>query len=689
MNKQEAKKRIEKLKQEIDHHRYLYHVLDRQEISDAALDSLKNELFNLEQQYPDLITPDSPTQRVGGEPVQGFTKVAHKFPMLSFNDAFSQDDMQAWVERMRRYLQSNINFDYYCEPKIDGLAISLIYQNGVFVRGATRGDGKVGEDVTQNLKTINSIPLKIEIKSYKSNKKLSQREKDNEIDTDKLLKQANLNSRIEIRGEIYLDIQEFEKINRARKKSGEDLYANPRNVAAGSIRQLDPKITASRNLKFFAYSLPTDLGQKTHEQEHLLLKKLGFRTNPFTQYVENLSGVFAYHKMIGNKRSRIPYEIDGIVAIVNDNGLYRRLGVVGKAPRGTIAYKFPGFEATTIVKNIKVQVGRTGALTPVAILKPVNVGGVTVSHASLHNLDEIRRLGLKIGDTVVIQRAGDVIPDIIKVLPKLRSGQEKRFVMPVECPTCGAKIIKPENEVNHYCSNPDCFAKFKRGVNHFISKKAFDIDGLGPKIIEQLIENELIQDPGDIFSLKEGDLVPLERFAEKSAENIIAAIEASKEIELGRFLYSLGIRQVGEETAYDLAQYFGSLDKIMQANKEELESLHDIGGIVAQSIYDYFQDKKNIRLINKLIKNGVKIINPEKTKNALAGKTFVLTGKLKNISREEAKKEIRNNGGNVASSISSKTDYLIRGENPGSKLKKALDLKVKVISESEFRKLLK
>ena len=700
MTKSETKKRITKLRTEINHHRYLYHVRDTQEISDAALDSLKKELFDLEQQFPDLITPDSPTQRVSGQPLEEFKKVEHKMPMLSFNDAFSKQDMQDWVERLQRHLGREEQFDFYCEPKIDGLAISLIYENGILIEGSTRGSGKVGEDITHNLKTIESIPLKLDpepvegsartrklIPSMNSGNKFS-RSSSIKIVAQLLKKFNPAKSRLEVRGEVYIDKKDFDQLNKEQIKKDLPVYANPRNVAAGTIRQLDPKIAAARNLKCFLYSVVTDLGQTTHEQEHIILDRLGFRTNPHTAYTKNLAEVFAYHQKIGKIRDKLGYEIDGVVAIVNNDKLFDNLGIVGKAPRGSMAYKFPGIEATTTVEDIKIQVGRTGALTPVAVLKPVSVGGVTVTHATLHNQDEIKRLDIKIGDTVIIQRAGDVIPDVIKTLPKLRTGQEKKFRMPKKCPVCNSPVKKSAGEVNHYCTNPDCYARFRRNLIHFISKKGFDIEGLGPKIIDQLIETDLIQDAADIFILTEGDLTPLERFADKSAENIVKAINDRKKIELGRFLYALGIRHVGEETAYDLAEYYGSLEKLRQAPPEELAAIHDVGEVMAESIIKYFQDKKNTALLDKLLKAGV-VIKATKTKQKkLVGKTFVLTGSLDSMTRDQAKEKIRMQGGDISSSVSKKTDYLIAGTNPGSKLDKAQKLEVQILDEAKFLKII-
>ncbi|HHE76539.1 MAG TPA: NAD-dependent DNA ligase LigA, partial [Candidatus Parcubacteria bacterium] len=467
-------------------------------------------------------------------------------------------------------------------------------------------------------------------------------------------------------------------------------YANPRNVAAGSVRQLDPRITASRRLDSFAYDLVTSLGQKTHEEKHNILKSFGFKVNSYSRRCRTLEEVFDFHKYCQKIRQELPYEIDGVVVIVNPIDIFEKLGVVGKAPRGAIAYKFPLKQAETVVEDIKVQVGRTGALTPVAYLRPVRIGGVVVSRATLHNEDEIKRLGLKIGDTVIVGRAGDVIPDIVKVLPELRTGREKKFKMPKRCPVCGAEIKKDPDGAIYSCPNPDCPARKHRYLYHFISKGAFDIEGLGPKIVDQLVENGLVADPADFFSLKEGDLAGLERFAEKSANNLIKAIQSRKEISLDRLIYALGIDNVGEETARELAKRFGSLENLAGASSSALEKIEDIGPVVAKSIYNWFREKRNIDFLDKLKRAGVKIKNPKKpSSQKLSGRVFVLTGKMKNITREKAKEEIRKLGGKVSESVSNKTDFLVVGENPGSKHEKAKKLKVKTISEEEFLKIIK
>jgi len=688
MTKKEAKERIEKLKKLINYHRYLYHVLDRQEISESALDSLKKELFDLEQKYPEFVTPDSPTQRVGGKPLEKFEKVRHGTPMLSFNDAFSEKDMEDWEERIKKLLskEETEKLEYFCELKFDGLAIELIYEEGLLKTGATRGDGIIGEDVTQNLKTIEAIPLKLR----EQKEVIKDLEKEGLKEIAQFIKKKGMKS-VVVRGEALISKKEFARINKIQEKKGLPKYANPRNIAAGSVRQLDPKVTASRHLDAYVYDLISDLGQKTHQQEHRILKILGFKTHKDSKLCKNLKEVFQYHKFWQKKRDTLPFEIDGLVVQVNDNEIFEKLGVVGKAPRGAIAYKFPLKQAETIVEDIKVQVGRTGAVTPVAHLKPVEVGGVTITRATLHNEDEIKRLGVKIGDTVIVGRAGDVIPEVVKVLKELRTGKEKEFKMPKVCPVCGERLVRPKGEAIWRCPNPNCQARQRRYLYHFVSKGAFDIEGLGRKIIDQLLDEGLISDPCDIFELKEGDLVPLERFAEKSAKNLIQAIQSRKEISLARFIYALGIPQVGEETAQDLAEYFGSLDKLKKATLEELLAIKDIGPETANSIYSFFREKRNLLLLKRLLKAGVKIISPPKTKisKTLEGKTFVFTGGLKRFTREEAKEKVRQLGGEVSESVSKKTDFVVVGENPGSKLQKAKKLGVKTISEEEFLELLK
>ncbi|KPJ56509.1 hypothetical protein AMJ49_04670 [Parcubacteria bacterium DG_74_2] len=666
MTKRQAQQRIKKLKKLIDYHRYLYHILDRQEISDAALDSLKKELFDLEQKYPEFITPDSPTQRIGGKPLKEFKKAKHPQPMLSFQDAFSQQDIKDWLERISKLLtpEEIKKIDFYCELKLDGLAVELVYKDSILKVGSTRGDGKIGEDVTQNLKTIDAIPLSLRVKELSS---------------------------LVARGEVFISKKEFERLNKEQKAAELPQYANPRNIAAGSIRQLDPKATCSRRLDFYAYDLITELGQKTHEQEHKILKILGFKTNSHNKYCKDINKVFEFYNFWQKQRQNLAYEIDGIVVQVNNNRIFEKLGVVGKAPRGAIAYKFPLKQATTIIEDIKIQIGRTGAVTPIAYLKPVKISGVTISRATLHNEDEIKRLGVKIGDTVIVGRAGDVIPDIIKSITELRTGKEKEFKMPKNCVFCGSKLVKPKQEVVWRCSNPDCFARKKRELYHFVSKSAFDIEGLGPKIIDQLLDKGLISDPADLFELKMGDLIPLERFAEKSAENLIKSIQGRREIGLARFIYALGIRQVGEETAQDLANYFYSLEKIKNASLEGLERITDIGPISAQSIYNWFHKKTNLEFLEKLKKSGVVVKSPplsrgrQKFKNLI----FVLTGSLETMTRDEAKEKIRILGGDVSESVSKETNYVVAGKEPGSKYEKAKNLGIKIINEREFLKMLK
>lgn len=690
MDRNQAKERIKKLQEEINYHRYLYHVLDRQEISDAALDSLKNELKRLEDLFPEFVTLDSPTQRVGGAVLKQFKKVSHAVRMLSLNDAFTKEDLYDWGKRIKKLLPDTLKLDYFAEAKGDGFAVSLIYENGIFKTGSTRGDGSVGEDVTKNLKTIDAIPLKIGASLGHIAKKHKEIEKI--INESQKIKKAFsvFPKIIEARGEVYMTKRAFEEVNKEQKRKNLPLFANPRNIAAGSVRQLDSKITASRNLSFFAWDLITDLGQETHEEEHLIMKILGFPTVPLAKYCRNLEDIISFREEVGEKRANLPFLIDGIVVQVNNGKIFERLGIVGKAPRGAIAFKFPAEAATSVIESISVQVGRTGVLTPVATLRPVPIGGVTVTHATLHNIDEIKRLGVMIGDTVIVERAGDVIPAITGVLKRLRPKNAREFHMPRFCPICGSPVARKKGEVAYYCSNRNCSAIQREKLYHFVSKKAFDIDGLGPKIMDALINNGLVKDAADIFSLKKEDVEPLERFAEKSASNLIEAVNQKKKIELNRFIFALGIHHVGEETAIDLAKQFGSIEKLSRAPLENLRKIRDIGGVVSESVYNWFHDKKNQELLKKFEKAGLKIIGqkPKAKSQKLNGKTFVLTGILESMTRDEAKEKIREQGGDISESVSPKTSYVIVGKDPGSKLKKAQELGVKIITEKEFKKLI-
>lgn len=681
MTRQEAKQRIEKLKKTINYHRHLYHVLDKQEISDAGLDSLKHELKKLEEEYPEFITFDSPTQRVAGEPLKNFKKITHAKPMLSLEDAFNAQEFEEWTLRIKKLLpDSEKEPEFFAEAKFDGLAISLIYENGILKQAATRGDGKIGEDVTQNIRTIESIPLKFDLSEIQD-------------------------SIIEVRGEVVISHQTFQKINEERKKTGEKFFANPRNLAAGSIRQLDPKITASRHLNFYAYDIASDVGQKFHSEEHKILKTLGFKTDFHAKLCAGVKEVEELrNRFIKNIRSKINYDIDGIVVSVNNNALFERLGVAGKAPRGAIAFKFAPKEAVTVVENIKVQIGRTGVLTPVAILRPIKVGGVIISRATLHNEDEIRRLGLKIGDSVIVGRAGDVIPDIRKVLKDLRTGKEKNFHMPKKCPYCDKKLILETSGKILKCVDSKCPARKRESLYHFVSKKGFDIAGLGPKIINALLDSGLIQDAADIFDLKEGDLLPIERFAEKSARNLTEAIQKSRKISLPKFIAALGILHVGEETAQLLVrQAIANLKSqilnlkinefiniFKKFSLEELQRIQDIGPVVAKSVYGWFHNERGIKFLERLEKAGVEIEIPkfQVSNFKFKDKTFVLTGELDSMTREEAKNKIRFFGGDISKNVSKKTDYVVVGKEPGSKYEKAEKLAVNIINEKEFLKML-
>jgi DNA ligase (NAD+) len=654
----EAKKRAEKLRKLIDEYRYQYHVLDEPTISDEIYDSLTVELREIENDYPELIMPDSPTQRVGGQPLEKFEKVQHISQMLSLNDVFSQEEILDWEHRTKKLAGKSL--DYFCELKIDGLSIMLTYENGLFVRGATRGNGLIGEDVTQNLRTIPSIPLKLR-KPQKG--------------------------RLDVRGEVYMSKETFEKVNREQAKKGLTTYANPRNLAAGSVRQLDPKITVSRKLDSYIYDIYTDLGLKTHKEKHKILASLGFKTSKYVKYCRNIEEVIDYCKHWDDKRNSLDFQVDGVVILANSNELYQFLGSVGKAPRGAIAYKFPAEQVTTTIEDIRVNIGRTGAVTPFAVMKPVKIAGSTVSRATLHNEDEIKKKDIRIGDTIVVQKAGDIIPEVIKPLVELRAGREKSFKMPKKCPICGSLIIRPTGKAVARCSNKNCYAIEKEQLIHFASKDAFDIDGLGEKIIDQLLNEGVISDAGDFFALTEGDLLPLERFADKSAENLVKAIQDRKKVSFSRFLYGLGIRHVGAVIASLLATRFRTLEVLQSTNLEELSQIEGIGEVVAQSIYGWFREKQNVKLLKKLASFDVGY-EKVKIENKLAGLTFVITGSLESMSREEAEEKIRFLGGQASNSVSKETDYLVLGKNPGSKLAKAKKLGIKIIAEKELLNML-
>lgn len=675
--KGQARERIQKLRAAIDELRYRYHVLDDPSATDEVYDSLTRELKGLEEKWPEFLTPDSPTQRVGGKPLAKFKKVTHQTPMLSLGDAFDEKELRSWDERNRKLLSSGADVEYFAELKVDGFAVSLVYENGVLKVGATRGDGRVGEDVTQNLKTIRAIPLRLREAEREIAKVLGRR-----------VASPTLRGRLEVRGEVYLTKRAFEKINRAQATAGGITYANPRNLAAGSIRQLDPAIAASRALDFLAYDLVTDLGEVRHDQEHAILRALGFKTVQPDARCETIEAVLRFRERVRRLRNRLKFDIDGIVVNVNQNDLFRRLGIAGKAPRGAVAFKFPGREATTVVEDVIVQVGRTGVLTPVAVLRPVEVGRVTVSRATLHNEDEIERLGLKIGDTVVVQRAGDVIPDIVRVLPKLRPRGAGAFQMPQACPSCGSRVVRVPGEAAHRCTNKNCVALSSQRIEHFAARPAFNIVGLGPETVELLMNAKLVQDAADLFRLTPGDLEGLDRFAETSAEKLVSAIQARKRVPLARLLYALSIPQVGEETAADLADYFGSLGEVAKASEEELQRVRDVGPKVAAAIAAWFRSERNRRFVEKLLRAGIRGEAPKRGHLPLRGKTFVLTGGLTTLTRDEAKEKVRALGGDIAGSVSTITDYVVVGSEPGSKYEKAKALGVTTIDEKQFLKLL-
>lgn len=663
-----AKTETEKLRDELRRHEYLYYVADEPEISDAGFDKLMNRLKALEAEYPSLVTADSPTVRVGGTPREGFQTVRHARPMLSLDNAFSDDALRDWDRRVREGTGRLVN-EYIAEHKFDGLSISLQYDDGVLVRGVTRGDGTTGEDVTPNVKTIRSIPLRVN------------------ADT---LKKVRLSKTFEVRGEIMMTRKSFEALNRQQEQSGGKLFVNPRNAAAGAVRVLDPSITAQRRLDFFAYYLYVDgvVPFAKHSDSLAALKQMRFRASDDWKLCEGIDAVIAYCETWDSKREKLPYEIDGVVIKLNSTSLQNELGFTAKAPRWAIAYKYPARQETTVVNDIVVQVGRTGTLTPVAILEPVQVGGVTVSRSTLHNMDEIERLGLHIGDTVLIERAGEVIPHVLKVV---QEGKNRRaFHMPKKCPVCGSTIHKVEGEVAYRCVNAACPAKLKESLLHFAGRHAMNIDGLGEKIVDQLVERGMVKDVADLYSLKLEEVSELERMGEKSAQNLLNEVEASKKNPLSRLIFALGIQFVGERTGQLLAGHFSTLEEFAQAKAEDLEKVPEVGPKVAASITDFFSEPANRHLVKKLHKGGLRPTTEKREVKSqkLAGKSFVFTGALSNRSREEAGELVLQHGGKVSGSVSKKTDYVVVGTDPGSKYEKAKELDVPILTETEFEKLI-
>jgi DNA ligase (NAD+) len=663
-----VKQEVEKLREEIRHHEYLYHVQDEPEISDAAFDKLMNRLKEMEAAHPELVTADSPSVRVGGAPREGFTKVKHARAMLSLDNAFSFEALKDWDRRVREGTGRPVN-EYIAEHKFDGLSISLQFEDGVLVRGVTRGDGTTGEDVTPNVKTIRSIPLRIDAAT---------------------LKKVKLPGAFEVRGEVMMTKKAFEALNRQQEETGGKVFVNPRNSAAGAVRVLDPAITARRKLDFFAYYLYVDgkVPFAKHSDSLQALKQMRFRASDDWKLCDGIGEVIAYCDAWDTKREKLPYETDGVVIKLNSTALQNELGFTSKAPRWAIAYKYPARQEQTVVNDILVNVGRTGALTPVAILEPVQVGGVTVSRSTLHNMDEIDRLGVEIGDTVLIERAGEVIPHVLKVV---KEGKDRRpFRMPKKCPVCGSTIHRVEGEVAYRCVNSACPAKLKESVQHYAGRHAMNIDGLGEKIVDQLVERGMVKDIADLYSVKMEDVAELERMGEKSAQNLMDEIEGSKKQPLDRLIYALGIQFVGERTGQLLAAHFSSVEELAAASTEELENVEEVGPKVASSITEFFSEPANQNVIKRLNKAGVRPTAEKREikSQKLAGKSFVFTGGLANRSREEAGELVQQHGGKVSSSVSKKTDYVVVGTDPGSKYDKANELGVSILTEGEFEKLI-
>ncbi|PNX53970.1 MAG: DNA ligase (NAD(+)) LigA [Thermoplasmata archaeon M9B2D] len=657
MNKNEAEKQIKKLREEINYHNYKYYVENNPVVSDYEYDMLLKKLESLEAQFPDFITSDSPTQRVGGEPLKGFKTVEHKTPMLSLDNAYSYDELREFDERIKKTCG---NVEYICEPKIDGVSIALIYENGIFTRGATRGDGMKGDDITTNLRTIRSIPLRLQGSKLRN---------------------------VEVRGEVYFPISLFNKFNKEQEKKGEQVFANPRNAAAGSLRQLDPRIVAVRPLDTFLYYISfSDVDFDTHETSLYLLQTTGFRVNPLIKKVRNIDEAISYCKTLETRRETLDYEIDGVVLKVNSISQQNKLGATIKHPRWAIAFKFTAKQATTRLKDIVIQVGRTGTLTPVAILEPVQVGGVTVSRATLHNFDELKRKDIRIGDVVLVERSGDVIPQVVKSITEKRSGDEKIRAIPRKCPVCSSDVIRTGDEVAVRCPNKQCPARLKWRIEYFASRDAMDIDHLGGQTIDKLIEKGLVDSIADVYHLTEKDLLTLEGFKEKSVKNLLESIEKSKQQGLARLIYGLGIRHVGKYAAQLLASQYQSIDELSKKTAEELTQIHGLGEKTAESIATFFATQENIELIKKLKDIGIQTKETKKEGN-LAGKKFVFTGGLPSLSRPDASNLVTKRGGIVSSSVGKDIDFVVAGTDPGSKYQKAKKLGLKIIDETEFKKI--
>jgi DNA ligase (NAD+) len=660
---------VEKLRRDIEHHNTRYYVLDDPEVSDAEYDRLLRRLETIEAEWPELRTRDSPTQRIGAPPAEGFAVVTRRVPMLSLENAMTDDEFREWRERLVRVVGATGETDYVCEPKMDGVAVELVYEEGTLVQASTRGDGVNGEDVTGNVRTIRAIPLRLA----------------------QAARGPKAPQAVSVRGEVYMTIEDFERINQKQMGAGEKLYANPRNTAAGSLKQLDPRITATRPLRFYAYGLGSAEGNKLTSQWNVLeaMRSWGLPVNPLSKRVDGMDEVIAFHARLEAKRAKLKYEIDGVVVKVNDFSVQAEAGTRARSPRWAIAWKFPPQEARTRVLGIEVQVGRTGALTPVARLEPVRVGGVTVSNATLHNQDEIEKKDVRVGDFVFVRRAGDVIPEVVAPILDLRKGSPRKFKMPESCPVCGTRVVRSEGEAVTRCPNLACPAQVRGRLIHFASRGAMDIEGLGEKLVDQLVDAGLVKTPADFYRLSVEDLLPLERMAQKSAQNVIDAIERSRHTTLPRLIYALGIRNVGETVAEFLAEHADSIEAMLVASEDELAEIHGVGEVIAREIRAWASVPQNRRLVEQLLHSGVTVAHAARPRSSeFAGQTFVFTGTLTKFTREEAESEVKARGGKATSSVSKGTTYVVAGDRAGSKLEKAQKLGVTVIDEDGFLKLI-